>query len=386
MYKLLAHIQGDRGLWAVVFLFMLFSFLPVYSASSNLAYAYSGGNTFSYLIKHLFFVFSGLSIIYLIHKVDPVYFRNIGTILLLTSLVLLIAVLWQGDTIGGANASRWIRLPFIQITFQPSEIAKLALILYLSRALVKHKDKLHSFKESFIPIVSPILMVVILILPANFSTAALIGIISMILLFVGGYPFKHLIKLGFIGVGFLGLFLLLVMAFPDAMPNRVETWKARIENYQDGDSESNYQVEKSKIAIASGHFLGQGPGKSIQKNFLPQSSSDFIYAIIVEEGGLVFGFGVVGFYLIFLIRILKIAHQVTDTFGVLVVIGMGFSVVFQALLNMGVAVNIFPVTGQTLPFISSGGTSLWITCLGMGVVLSISKQMQKKKIIVDEQA
>jgi cell division protein FtsW len=386
MYKLLANIQGDKGLWAVVFLFMLFSFLPVYSASSNLAYAYSGGNTFSYLIKHMFFVFSGLSIIYLIHKVDPVYFRNIGTILLFTALILLVAVLLQGDTIGGANASRWIRLPFIQITFQPSEIAKLALILYLSRALVKHKDKLHSFKESFVPIVSPILMVVILILPANFSTAALIGVISMILLFVGGYPFKHLIKLGFIGAAALGLFLLLVIAFPDAMPNRVATWKARIENYQEGDSESNYQVEKSKIAIASGHFFGQGPGKSIQKNFLPQSSSDFIYAIIVEEGGLVFGSLVVGFYLLFLMRILKIAHQLTDTFGVLVVIGMGFSVVFQAFLNMGVAVNIFPVTGQTLPFISSGGTSLWITCMGMGVVLSISKQMQKKKTLVDEQA
>ena len=219
-----------------------------------------------------------------------------------------------------------------------------------------------------------------LILPANFSTAGIIFSMVVVLTFLGGYPWQYLILILGSGLVVLTLFVLTAKAFPEAMPNRVDTWTSRIENFMNGeDTEEDYQIEKAKIAIASGGIQGLGPGKSIQKNFLPQSSSDFIYAIIIEEYGLIGGLFLMILYLWLLFRIVIIAHKADTLFGKLLAIGVGLPIVFQALVNMAVAVELFPVTGQTLPLISSGGTSIWMTCLAIGIILSVSAKRQEIK-------
>jgi len=288
----------------------------------------------------------------------------------------------EGTTIEGANASRWIRVPFVGVTFQTSTLAGVVLMIYVARYLSRIKDKTVTFKETLLPLWLPVFLVLALILPANFSTTAIFFAMVVMLVFVGGYPIKYLgIILG-AGVVFLTIFILSAKAFPDAFPNRVDTWMNRIENFADKqDTEADYQIEKAKIAIASGGVTGLGPGKSVQKNFLPQSSSDFIYAIIVEEFGLVGGLFLMLLYLFLLFRIVVVAHKSTSVFGKLVVIGVGLPIVFRAMINMAVAVELFPVTGQNLPLISSGGTSIWMTCLALGIVLSVSA---KREIVVKE--
>ena len=293
----------------------------------------------------------------------------------------------QGTTIDGANASRWIQLPLVGITFQTSNLAAVVLMIYVARYLTKIKDKTITFKESILPLWLPVFVVVSLILPANFSTAAIIFFMVLVLCFLGGYPTKYLLSM--VGAGLLGLtfFVLTVKAFPDAFPNRIDTWMSRIESFWDpSDTEADYQIEKAKIAIASGGLVGKGAGKSIQKNFLPQSSSDFIYAIIVEEYGLLGGLALMFFYLLLLFRIVVVANGSATVFGKLLTVGVGLPIVFQALINMAVAVELFPVTGQTLPLISSGGTSIWMTCLAIGVVLSASRNdsVPNKKGQIDE--
>lgn len=300
-------------------------------------------------------------------------------------IVLLIFTLAQGTTIGGANASRWIRIPFVGIGFQTSTLAGLVLMVYVARYLAKHKEKVISFKESLLQLWLPVGIVLVLILPANFSTTAMVFFMILLVSFIGGYPLKYI---GYIlGMGLISFlfFILLAKAFPDAMPNRVNTWKSRIENFSQPNGEENYQVEKAKIAIATGGVIGKGPGKSVQKNFLPQSSSDFIYAIIVEEYGLAGAVVVIFIYFLLLFRILITAKKATTIFATLLVVGVGIPIVFQAMINMAVAVNILPVTGQTLPLISSGGTSIWMTCFALGMILSVSaSKNETEETILDD--
>lgn len=377
MKTIFQHIKGDKAIWAIVATLAIFSFMPVYSASTNLVYVVGSGSTLGYLVKHMVLLIMGFAIIYGVHKIPYRYFSGGSVLMLPFVIILLIFTLAQGTTIGGANASRWINIPFVGIGFQTSTLAGLVLMVYVARYLARNKEKIILFKESLWQLWLPVGAVLILILPANFSTTAIIFSMILVLVFVGGYPIKYI---GFIlGVGILALafFVLVANAFPDAMPNRVQTWQNRIESFSDGDGKEAYQVEKAKIAIATGGAVGVGPGKSVQKNFLPQSSSDFIFAIIIEEYGLVGGFIILSIYFLLLFRIFVVIRKTTTIFGMLLVLGAGLPIVFQASINMAVASNLFPVTGQTLPLISSGGTSIWMTCFALGMILSVSASKQE---------
>src|SRR5210317_1006011 len=375
MKRFLQLLEGDKAIWAVVALLALFSFLPVYSASSNLVYVVGNGTTMGHLLKHALLLFLGFGIIYGVHKIPTHYFKGLSIIALPVVILLLVYTLTQGTTIEGANASRWIRLPFVGITFQTSNLAAVVLMIYTARYLTKIKDRKIRFSESIVPLWLPAALVLLLILPANFSTAAILFAMILTLCFLGGYPLKYLGAIILAGIATLALFVLLAKALPGVFPNRVDTWINRVEHFWDGtDGEGDYQIEKAKIAIASGGVVGNGAGKSVMKHFLPQSSSDFIYAIIIEEYGLVGGFLLMFLYLLLLFRIVVVANANGSVFGKLLVMGVGLPIIFQALINMAVAVELFPVTGQTLPLISSGGTSIWMTCLAIGVVLSASRK------------
>ncbi|WP_395049042.1 FtsW/RodA/SpoVE family cell cycle protein [Flavobacterium sp.] len=380
MKELINNLKGDRVIWSFVALLALFSFMPVFSASSNLAYIGHGtGNTISYLLKHLAHIFIGFIIIYWVHKVPFHYYRGISKIALPIVWLLLGYTMIKGTVIAGANASRWIQIPFIGISFQTSTFAAIVLFVFTARYLAKKREEEISFKDSLIELWLPIFITLGFILPSNFSTAALIFSMIMMLTFVGKYPLKYI---GFIisaGFAALLLFILLAKAFPDShLFSRVNTWQSRIENFRTNKpGEDDYQIEKAKIAIASGGIYGLGPGKSVQKHFLPQSSSDFIYAIIVEEWGLIGGLGILFLYLLLFFRFVIAAHKANSLFGKLLVVGLGFPMIFQAMINMAVAVELLPVTGQTLPLISSGGSSIWMTCIALGIIINVTKKEEE---------
>jgi len=386
MKELINSLKGDKVIWAFVSLLALFSFMPVFSASSNLAYLHNGsGNAITYLVKHLAHIFIGFFIIYQVHKIPYHYFRGISRIALPIVWVLLIYTLVKGKVIDGANASRWINVPFIGISFQTSTLAAIVLYIFVARYLSKTREVPLTFKQSLFDLWAPVFITLMFILPANFSTAALIFSMVMMLAFIGKYPLKYMAIILGTGLAALVFFILVAKAFPDAFPNRVDTWISRIDNFtSDKPGEDDYQIEKAKIAMASGGLYGLGPGKSIQKNFLPQSSSDFIYAIIVEEYGLIGAVTVLGLYLLLLFRFVVAAHKANSLFGKLVVVGLGFPIVFQALINMAVAVELLPVTGQTLPLISSGGSSVWMTCIALGIILSVTKKEEEIAAELDE--
>ncbi|MDA9183654.1 FtsW/RodA/SpoVE family cell cycle protein [Flavobacteriaceae bacterium] len=375
-------LKGDKVLWGILALLAIFSFLPVFSASSNLAYVVGKGTPWGYLFKHFVILGIGFVLMFSIHKIPYNYFKGISILMLPVVMLLLLYTASQGTVIDGANASRWIRIPIIGLSFQTSTLASVIAMIYTARYFSKHKDKKISFKSSLIELWLPIFIVVLLIFPSNLSTAALLFLMVLIVSFVAGYPIKYLLTICGTGLALVMLFFLLIKSFPGVFPNRVDTWMSRIENFSSGESaDGNYQVERAKTAIVTGKIFGVGAGKSRMKNFLPQSSSDFIYAIIVEEFGLIGGIGLIILYLLLLFRIVVISYKATDVFGKLVVIGLGIPIIFQAFINMGVALQVLPVTGQTLPMISSGGTSAWMTCIAMGIILSVSA---KKNLIEDQ--
>ncbi|MDC1080521.1 FtsW/RodA/SpoVE family cell cycle protein [Flavobacteriaceae bacterium] len=374
-------LSGDLVLWGILALLAIFSFFPVFSASSNLAYVVGKGTPWEYLFKHMLILIFGFGFMIGVHKIPYQYFKGISILLLPVAILLLLYTATQGTVIDGANASRWIRIPFVGLSFQTSTLASVVLMIYVAYYLSKNNETPQTFKASILPLWLPVSLVVLLILPSNLSTSVLIFLMVMMLVFLGGYAIQHLLVVLGGALLFLTLFVLTAKAFPDAIPNRVDTWISRIENYKQPTAagSDNYQVERAKIAIATGGVTGLGVGKSVMKNFLPQSSSDFIYAIIVEEFGLVGGIGLILSYLIILFRIIVIAHRTPTIFGKLVVIGVGVPIIFQALINMGVAVQILPVTGQTLPMVSSGGTAAWMTCIAFGIILSVSAAHYKNE-------
>jgi cell division protein FtsW len=378
MNKIINQLKGDKTIWAVIVLLALVSFLPVYSASTNLVYTVGNGkgSTLILLLKHCTHVIIGLGIVFFIHKLHFEKFKKYSIFAIWIIIPALLFTLLQGKTIGGANASRWLEIPFVNFSFQPSTLAFAILMVYVARTLTKINETKYTFKDSVIQIWIPVGAVLIFILPSNFSTAALMFAMVFMLLYIGQYPLKYLGIVLASGVALLALFFLLAQAFPKHKTfSRVNTWVSRIENFtSDKPDEDKYQIENAKIAIAVGKINGVGPGKSIQKNFLPQSSSDFIFAIIIEEYGLIGGYVLVFFYMLLFFRFLIRANKTTNLFGKLLIIGLGFPIIIQALINMGVAVELLPVTGQPLPLISSGGTSIWMTCLSLGIILSVTKR------------
>ena len=373
-------LKGDKVLWVIIILLSIFSFLPIYSASSNLVYVIGKGTTFSHLIKHLMIISIGFILIYSMHKIPYNYFKGISILLIPITVLLLIYTFSLGTTIDGTIASRWIQIPIIGLSFQTSSLAFLVLMIYSAYYLAKIYDKNKSFKSTLIPFWTPIILIISLIIPSNLSTAGLIFISIIVLSFIGGYPIRYLISIFILAFLFISIFIISAKAFPDKIPNRVDTWISRIENFNNkNDIKGNYQIERAKIAIASGEIFGLGAGKSRMKNFLPQSSSDFIYAIIVEEFGLIGGIIIIIFYLLILFRVTVISFKAKTIFSKLLVIGLGLPIIIQAFINIGVALQVFPVTGQTLPLISSGGTSAWMTCIAVGIILSVSIDNNKKE-------
>jgi len=371
MVKLFNYLKGDKVIWAVVFILSLISILVVYSSSNALAQRSKSGNTEAFLIRHAGQIFAGLMIMFFVHRMNYKYLSRISQVALWLSVPLLIYTLFGGRSSG--EASRWLEIPGIKLTFQTSDFAKCALIIYIARVLAIKQDKLIDLKIVFWQLLVPIGMICALILPANFSTSALIFVTCLLILFIGRVPIKFI--LGIIGITLVGaaLFGTVIWYKPDIV-KRGPTWKARIENFIAGDAQSNYQAEQAKIAVAKGGLFGLGPGNSTQKNFLPQSASDFVYAIIIEEYGFLVGLFLLFLYMILLFRAIRILRNSEKTFGGLLAVGLCMSLVFQALINMAVAVNLFPVTGQTLPLISMGGTSIWFTSITIGIVLSVSKE------------
>ena len=364
-------IGGDKAIWIVVIALAIFSFLPVYSASSN----FGANLIFSNIIKHVSIIFIGIMIMYSTHLLDYKYFKGLSLIVLPLVIFLLFFASFQGNVIDGANANRWLNIPILDISFQPSTLASIFLLIYLSNFLSKEKNKNISFTKTFLLMWLPIILVVGLILPSNFSTALLIFIMSTMIIFIAGYKLKHLTVLFFLFIFLISSFLLAVNKFPDIIPNRVDTWTNRIENFvnNDIDDTSNYQINRAKAAIANGKIFGVGAGKSSMKYVLPQSTSDFIFSIIAEEYGIIVSLIILLLYVVLLFRIIITSYRSETKFGQLVSVAVGIPVVFQAFTNMAVAVQLIPVTGQPLPLVSTGGTSIWITFLAMGILLSVSK-------------
>ena len=368
------YIKGDKIIWLVVLLLAILSVLAVYSSIVTLAYKYQGGDTLYYLFKHAIILVVGFGLMILAHNLNYKYYSRIAQIAIVISIPLLLLTLLTGANIN--DASRWLVIPVINQTFQTSDLAKLALIMYLARILYKKQASLNDFKSVFIYLMLPVLLVCGFIFPANFSTAAMLFTTSMIIMFIGRVPIKYMLSLLGIILATLLLALTVASAKPDLLP-RLGTWVSRIETFtQGGDSDSNFQADQAKIAIATGGIIGKGPGGSTQRNFLPHPYSDFIYAIVIEEYGLVGGFSVIILYLILFYRGVKIAQRAEKTFGTFLAVGLSFSLVFQAMINMAVAVNLFPVTGQPLPLVSMGGTSIWFTCLAIGIILSVSRKSE----------
>jgi len=375
--KLLAHLKGDKVVWAIMFFLSLLSILVVYSAVVTLAHKFKQGNSEYYLVKHFVIIALGFGIAYVFHKMRYTVFSRMAQVGFILSIPLLLYTLLKGVSAG--EASRWLEVPGIGLTFQSSDIAKLMLLIYVARVLTVRQKDLTDLKSVSRYLLVPVGLVCALILPANFSTAALLFFNCYLLMFLGGIRIGILLKIAGMVLLAAGLLFTLIWVAPESIPGgRGPTWKSRIENFSKGDSKSNYQSEQAKIAIATGGIIGKGPGNSTQRAFLPQASSDFIYAIIIEEYGLLIAFLILFLYMILLYRGVKILRDNEKPFGGLVVIGLSFSLVFQALVNMAVAVNLFPVTGQPLPLISMGGTSIWFTMIALGIILSVSRSIEEK--------
>jgi cell division protein FtsW len=380
--KLSQYLQGDKSIWGIVVLLSIFSCLHVDSASSNLVYVVGSGSVFGHLVKHVAIVCVGWVIMYTVHLVPFRYFSGLAKIGIPVVVILLTITAFQGTTIDGANASRWLNIPILGMSFQTSTLATVVLLAYVADYFATKRDVNIRFMESFLPLWLPVFVVVGLILPANLSTALLLLFMVAVVAFLGGYPLKYLLSM--LGAAIIGvtIFVLLAKAYPDAFPNRVDTWMSRIESFSgNGTNNTDYQIERAKAAVAVGGIVGIGAGKSMMKNVLPQSSSDFIYAIITEEYGMLGALFLLFLFLLLLFRILINANKSESFFGQLLILAMGLPIVTQAFVNMGVAVALLPVTGQPLPLISSGGTSLWMTFLAVGIMLSVSAN---RKAALDE--
>jgi len=378
--KLLDKTKGDRWIWLIIILLSLISILVVYSSTSTLAFKRGVGVEKLLLTKHVIFVLIGIAMIYIAHLLDYRYYAGISKVLMVITIPLLIYTLIFGANVN--DASRWVKIPLIGLTFQTSDLAKLALITFLARMLTRKQENIKDVKEAFIPIMGSVCVVFVLIAWANMSTALMLFGVSILLLIIGRISIKQIMM---VCAG--GFVLLLFVAF---LGPRREVYKSRIETYlhpERQNSDKTFQSDHSKIALASGGVFGKGPGNSIEKNFLPHPYSDFVFAMIIEEYGTIGGIIVMSLYLVLLYRCIKIVTRAPKAFGALLAAGLSFSLTIQAFANMAVAVGLGPVTGVPLPLVSMGGTSLLFTSIAFGIILSVSKDVEEnsnKKVIVGE--
>jgi cell division protein FtsW len=375
MNALFQRLQGDRVIWMTALFLGLISLLAVYSSISSLAFKREGGSTLHFLFKHGIMLASGFLIMFYTSKLKYSMYSRLSQLALPLTAGLLLLTLLLGTNLN--DASRWITIPIINQSFQTSDLAKVVLIVYLARVLGKHQGDDWTLREVLLKLMLPVGAICGLILPANFSTAAVLFTVCLIIMFIAQVPMKHMVLV--VGTAVLAFVLLLLFAksMPGLLP-RLDTWVARIESFGVEDHNANYQVEHAKIAIASGGLLPNGPGSGASRNFLPHPYSDMIYAFIVEEyGSIIGGLGLLLLYLILLFRAVRIASKCDKIFGSLMAVGLSLMLVLQAMINMAVAVNLVPVTGQPLPLVSMGGTSVWFTCLAIGIVLSVSRSMEE---------
>lgn len=391
--NLLSKTKGDKVIWALVVLLTLVSLLAVYSATGSLAYKNYKGNTEVYLFKQIAFIVAGILVIYFAHLVNYTFYSKAARIAFLVSVPLLIYTLFFGAKIN--DGSRWIKLPLINMTMQTSDLARLALFMYLARLLSKKQDVIKDFKKGYLPILAPVAITCALIAPANLSTALLLGASCLLLMFIGRVSTKHILMT--IGAALIPVLFLVAAAImrhgktagddgtaarktSSGLFVRVDTWIGRMESFIYGskDVENDaYQSTQAKIAIAKGGFFGVGPGNSTTRDYLPQAYNDFIYAIIIEEYGLAGGAFIMFIYLVFLYRCIRIFKKCPFAFGAFLALGLSFTLAIQAVANMAVTVNLFPVTGVTLPLVSMGGTSFIFTCLAVGIILSVARNVEQ---------
>jgi cell division protein FtsW len=366
--RIAAELRGDRTIWMIIAVLSIVSVLSVYSATGSLAWTARGGNTTSYLLRHAVMLGFGLFLVYLCHLVHYRRYQQIAPFLLLVSVPLLALTLFFGQSINQAN--RWIEIPILSFSFQPSDFAKLALVVYIAKAMTKKQEYITSFRDAFLPIIVPVLIVCGLIAPANLSTALVLFVTCVALMFVGRVSMKYIFLLGLLGVVVFAGLIVIGRFAPDMV--RVDTWVSRVQDYLH-NPDGGYQVQQAKIAIARGGIFGSGPGNSIARNFLPYSHADFIYAIICEEYGLIGGVLVLGLYVMLFFRTVKMVTKSPKAFGAFLAIGLSLMLTIQALANIAVSVHLVPSTGLTLPMISMGGTSLVFTSISLGMILSVSK-------------
>ncbi|PQJ10970.1 cell division protein FtsW [Flavipsychrobacter stenotrophus] len=374
--KLLNKTKGDQVIWAVVMVLSLISLLAVYSSTGSLAYRSEKASSF-FLLKQVMVLGLGLLIIYWVHNINYTKFAKVAVLLYFISIPLLLYTLLFGTSLN--EGSRWIKLPVVNLTFQTSDLAKLALFMFLARVLSMKQAVIKDFKKGFLPVLLPMLLTCAFIAPANLSTALMLGATCSIVFYIGRVQVKHLLLLG--AVGIMGVTLLFVGSKVTGI-GRAKTWEKRIMDFtdrskKDPKQEDVYQVQQAKIAIANGGVTGRGPGNSLQRNFLPHPYSDFIYSIIIEEYGLLGGAALVFFYLLFLWRSILIFKRCPFAFGAFLAVGLSITLVFQAMLNMAVNVHLVPVTGLTLPMVSMGGSSIWFTSVAIGIILSVSKYVDE---------
>lgn len=390
--NLLDKTKGDKVIWALVVLLTLVSLLAVYSATGSLAYKNYRGNTEIYLFKQIGFILVGIMAIYFAHLINYTFYSRAAKIIFLLSLPLLFYTLFFGVKMN--EGSRWIRLPLINMTMQTSDLARLALFMYLARQISRKQEVIKDFKKGFLPIIAPVIITCMLIAPANLSTALLLGASCLMLMFIGRVSTKHILLV--IGVAMIPILFLIsaavlrhgkadneevVVKKTGTLTGRVDTWIARVEGFiyggKDAVDNDAYQVNQAKIAIAKGGMFGVGPGNSSTRDYLPQAYNDFIYAIIIEEYGLVGGAFIMFIYLVFLYRCIRIYKRCPYAFGAFLALGLSFTLAIQAVANMAVTVNLFPVTGVTLPLVSMGGTSFIFTCIAIGIILSVARNVEQ---------
>jgi len=379
--KITKYFKGDIVIWMVITFLIVISIISVFTSTGTLAYKYQGGNTWHYMFRHASILFFGFLIVYVTHRIPYLFFSKISLILMIISIPLLFITLIIGASLN--EASRWIMVPGLGLSFQTSDLAKFALIMFVARFLAQKQDNIKDFKTVFRPLILTIGITCLLIFPANFSTSALLFLVTFVLMFVGRVNIKYLAGLVLVGLtSIIILFAVVKSDFGESLKEygRVGTWINRIENFNDSESKENFQADQSKIAIATGGITGKGPGKSTQRNFLPHPYSDFIYSIIIEEYGIFGASTIILLYMILFYRATIIVKTVRHRFAAFVAIGLSLSLVFQAFVNMAVAVNILPVTGQTLPFLSMGGTSIFFTAAAFGVILSVSRDSKQEDV------